>query len=133
MSRAVRSLVIATLWADLACAAPVAHAIESGEQLYTRCAACHSPDYDRTGPHHCGLFGRKAGSVPGFDYSDAMRKSGIVWNERTLDRFLRDPMKAVPGTAMTYAGVTDDEERKVLIAYLKSLDQTPACAQMRAR
>lgn len=59
-----------------------------GEQLYARCAACHALTFDRVGPRHCGLLGRRAGSVPGFDYSSAMKKSSIVWTEKTLDRFL---------------------------------------------
>lgn len=90
-----------------------------GEQIYSRCLACHSLERDRTGPRHCGLIGRRAGSLPGFGYSPAMRDSGIVWSERTLDRFLADPMRNVPGTAMTYAGIDDARERADLIAYLK--------------
>ena len=91
-----------------------------GEQLYARCAACHALEYDRVGPRHCGLLGRRAGSVPGFDYSAAMKKSGIVWTARTLDRFLAAPVRTVPGTTMTYAGVADAGERADLIAYLGS-------------
>jgi cytochrome c len=90
-----------------------------GEEIYSRCAACHSLDYNRTGPRHCGLFGRKAGSAPDFQYSVAMRRSKIVWEEKTLDTFLTDPMKTVPGTAMGYAGIPDKQERADLIAYLK--------------
>ena len=94
--------------------------LKRGEEIYSRCAACHSIEGNRTGPQHCGLFGRKAGTAPGYTgYSDAMKASGIVWNARTLDRFLRDPPRAVPGTAMTYAGVTDARERADLIAYLR--------------
>ena len=73
-----------------------------GEPIYTRCLACHALAYDRVGPRHCGLFGRRAGSVPGFSYSPAMKRSGIVWNDKTLDRFLTKPLKMVPGSAMTY-------------------------------
>lgn len=91
-----------------------------GEQIYSRCLACHSLERDRTGPRHCGLIGRRAGSLPGFAYSPAMRASGIVWNARTLDLFFADPMANVPGTAMTYAGVDDAQERIDLIAYLAS-------------
>ena len=91
---------------------------KAGEQVYSRCLACHAIDYDRTGPRHCGLIGRKAGSVPGFQYSQAMKKSGIVWNTKTLDRFIKDPLKTVPGTAMGYDGVKDPKERADLIAYL---------------
>lgn len=100
-----------------------------GEQVYTRCLACHTLAFDRVGPHHCGLFGRLAGSVPGADYSAAMKQSGIVWNEKTLDRFLAAPMKAVPGTSMTYDGVTDPKDRADLIAYLKRVNQTPDCGK----
>lgn len=102
-----------------AAAAPSQQLLRQGEQVYARCQACHSLDVDRTGPHHCGLFGRRAGSVPGFDYSEAMKQSDIIWTARTLDRFLADPQAMVPGTAMTYAGVKDPGERAALIAYLE--------------
>jgi len=92
---------------------------QAGKAVYERCMACHALAYDRTGPRHCGLFGRRAGSVPGFAYSDAMRRSRIVWDEKTLNLFLADPMKTVPGTSMGYAGVRDRRERADLIAYLK--------------
>ncbi len=90
-----------------------------GEQVYARCMACHALAADRVGPRHCGLFGRLAGSVPGFPYSPAMKNSGITWNDKTLDRFLAKPLAMVPGTAMTYDGVPDTSDRADLIAYLK--------------
>lgn len=98
----------------------------AGEAIYARCLACHALAYDRTGPRHCGLLGRRAGSVKGFAYS-AMKRSGIVWNEKTLDRFLANPLKAVPGTAMGYAGVADRKERADLIAYLEQANASPEC------
>lgn len=98
-----------------------------GEQVYARCLACHALSYDRVGPRHCGLFGRLAGSVPGFSYSPAMKKSGVVWSDSTLDRFLTRPLKMVPGSAMTYDGVADAKERADLIAYLKQANETPEC------
>lgn len=95
-------------------------ALQRGEQIYARCVACHAIETNRTGPQHCGLFGRRAGTAPGFDtYSKAMRESAIVWNERSLDVFLTAPMKAVPGTSMGYAGVKDARERADLIAWLR--------------
>jgi cytochrome c len=100
-----------------------------GEAIYARCLACHALAYDRTGPRHCGLFGRRAGSVNGFAYSDAMKRSRIVWNEQTLDRFLANPLAAVPGTAMGYAGVEDPGERADLIAYLERANSTPPCVR----
>jgi cytochrome c len=96
---------------------------QRGEQIYTRCGACHALEYDRTGPRHCGLFGRRAGSVKDFAYSDAMKRSGFVWDERTLDRFLTNPTRAVPGTTMGYAGIDDAQERADLIAYLRKATQ----------
>jgi cytochrome c len=92
-----------------------------GEQIYSRCFACHAIDRDRTGPRHAGLFGRRAGSIADFQYSAAMRKAGVnglVWTEASLDSFLKDPASVVPGTRMGYAGVKDDQERADLIAYL---------------
>ncbi|TCT09416.1 c-type cytochrome [Paralcaligenes ureilyticus] len=99
-----------------------------GEAVYSRCLACHALAYDRVGPRHCGLFGRKAGSVKGFDYSSAMKNSKIVWNEQTLNLFLKNPMADVPGTFMGYAGIPDPQERADLIAYLKQADASPVCA-----
>lgn len=96
-----------------------------GEQIYARCLACHSLEMDRTGPRHCGLLGRKAGAVPGFDYSEAMKASGITWTEASLDRFLADPLGVIPGTKMTFAGVPDAAERADLIAWLSSVSADP--------
>lgn len=106
---------------------PDAEAYERGAQVYERCAACHALATDRTGPRHCGLFGRRAGSVPGFSYSPAMRQAGFVWNEKTLDRFLRSPLTAVPGTSMGYDGVKDDGERRNLILFLREAGRKAPC------
>jgi cytochrome c len=94
--------------------------VRKGEEIYSRCAGCHSLNFDRVGPRHCGLIGRKAGGVEGFEYSEAMKRSGIVWNAKTLDRFLANPTEVVPGTTMTYSGVDDPRERADLIAYLRT-------------
>ena len=102
---------------------------QRGEQIYARCLACHALAYDRVGPRHCGLFGRLAGSVPGFEYSPAMKNSKIIWNEKTLDRFLAKPLAVVPGTTMTYDGVADAKDRSDLIAYLKRVNQSSECGQ----
>ena len=111
------------LLAALLLAASAARAADGdaarGEAIYQRCLACHSLEHDRVGPRHCGLYGRKAGSLPGYAYSPAMKKHGVTWNEETLDHFLENPLKAVPGTKMGYAGVKDPQERVDLIAYLK--------------
>ncbi|MBI2739172.1 MAG: cytochrome c family protein [Rhodospirillales bacterium] len=110
------------LLAALLLAASAARAADGdatrGETIYQRCLACHSLEHDRVGPRHCGLFGRKAGSLAGYAYSPAMKKYGVTWNEETLDRFLENPLKIVPGTKMGYAGIKDPQERADLIAYL---------------
>ncbi|GAB2469616.1 c-type cytochrome [Comamonas humi] len=118
--------LLAGLAAGAAQAAPEGDAA-LGRQVYARCLACHALAYDRVGPRHCGLLGRKAGSVPGFAYSPAMKGSGITWDEATLNRFLAQPLQAVPGTTMTYAGVPDAKERADLIAYLRAVNGTPEC------
>jgi cytochrome c len=120
-------LLAAFLAALLGCAPALAADGNAGrgEEIYTRCLACHTLAHNRVGPRHCGLFGRKAGSLPNYPYSPAMKKHGVVWNEETLDRFLENPMKTVPGTRMGYAGVKDPQERADLIAYLKQATSDP--------
>src|SRR5690348_3917607 len=98
---------------------------ERGEEIYTRCLACHTLAHNRVGPRHCGLFGRKAGTVPKYQYSSAMKNYGVTWDEETLDRFIENPLKTVPGTKMGYAGVKDAQERADLIAYLKKATSDP--------
>ncbi len=115
----------------LCAAAPAAAAGDArrGEQAYGRCLACHALAYDRVGPRHCGLLGRRAGSVPGFEYSAAMKRAGITWDEKTLERFLADPRATVRGTTMTYDGITDLRDRLDLIAYLKQANASADCKQ----
>lgn len=118
----------------LSCAAASLHAAPDaarGEQIYARCQACHALAFDRVGPRHCGLFGRPAGSVPGFAYSTAMKNAQLTWNAKTLDRFLTNPLKVVPGSSMTYDGVADAAERADLIAYLQRSDQAAECAPLK--
>lgn len=108
---------------------PSRASLKNGQMLYDRCVGCHSLARDRTGPRHCGLFGRKAGSIDGFQYSDAMKRSNIVWRENTLDAFLRNPFQAMPGTSMGYAGIADPDERRDLIAYLREANQSDECTK----
>jgi cytochrome c len=124
-------LVLALAASSAAAGAAPADAVPAGdaargEAIYGRCAACHALAYDRTGPRHCGLFGRAAGAVAGFDYSPAMRNAHIVWTAASLDRFLASPTTVVPGTTMGYAGVADRQERADLIAYLARAAADPA-------
>jgi cytochrome c len=126
MSIRVLGLACTLLPCALAFAQPAADTAR-GEEVYARCQACHALAFDRVGPRHCGLFGRRAGSVPGFVYSTAMQRSGIVWSRQALDTFLAKPTTVVPGTAMTYDGIADARERADLIAYLQRATADAAC------
>ena len=96
-----------------------------GEQLYQQCAACHTLAANATGPMHCQLFGRPAGTAPGFEYSQAMRDSGLVWNVQSLDEFLTSPFTYVSGTKMGFAGFSDAADRADVIAYLYRANHDP--------
>lgn len=99
--------------------APLPASPSRGAEIYeAKCGACHSLDANRIGPKHRGVYGRKAGSVPDFSYTPALKKSGIVWNAQTLDRWLQGPTKMVPGTAMALS-LSSAQERADVIAYLK--------------
>ena len=103
-----------SLLADVAHAEPPA--------AYSACAACHSADgKNGLGPTLKGVYGRKAGSAAGFRYSPAMKKAGTVWDEKSLDNFLADTQKAIPGNVMPFPGVADAKQREEIIGYLKSV------------
>jgi len=89
-----------------------------GKVLYQACAACHSIDENDVGPKHRGVFGRHAGSLPDYNYSPALKRSGITWDEASLDRWLTNPSALVPGTKMFFK-IDDAQARADLIAYLK--------------
>jgi cytochrome c len=102
---------------------------QDGLKAYHACAACHSlePGRNLTGPSLANLFGRKAGTAPGFQrYSEALKGSNIVWNEQTLDAWLRNPAKFIPGNDMVFPGIQSDTVRRDLVAFLKSADTNPA-------
>ena len=98
----------------------------TGPALYpARCGGCHALDHNRYGPSHDGVLGRTAGTRPDYRYSDALRRSGIVWTETTLDAWITDPRRLVPGTRMD-ARVLDPEERHLIIEYLSRSAQRSA-------
>jgi cytochrome c len=97
-----------------------------GEKVFKKCKACHVVDSDKnkTGPHLVNIMGRQAGSVEGFTkYSKAIKESGIVWDEATLDGFLKKPKAYLKGTRMAFAGLKKEEDRANVIAYLKQFSQ----------
>jgi cytochrome c len=93
---------------------------QRGNALYdSRCTACHSLDHSRIGPAHRGVFGRHVAQVVGFDYSPALRRSHVIWNARSLDRWLTNPERFIPGQKMGYS-VPDAQDRADIIAFLAS-------------
>ena len=112
----ITAMLLVLSWAFPA----AARAQGAGEGLFRqRCASCHvlQPGQNRIGPHLTGLGGRTAGSVEGARYSAAMRSSGLVWDEPTLDRYLANPREVVPGTTMVIA-VPNEDQRREIVAYL---------------
>jgi len=101
---------------------------QRGAKAYQACVACHSLEPGRhfTGPSLANLFGRKAGTAPGFQrYSEALQKSGVVWDEKTLDAWIGDPTGFIPGNVMTFAGLKDQRARRDLVQYLRAADSIP--------
>lgn len=113
---------VVALFAFAAYAAAPTGDAKQGAQPYHACAACHSlaPDRNMTGPSLAGLWDRKAGSLKSFErYSPALKNSKVVWNESSLDQWLKSPAQFIPHNRMTFAGIPNAKQRADLIAYLK--------------
>lgn len=92
-----------------------------GKEIYdARCSACHSVDDNRVGPMHMGVFGRKAGGVKSYSYSEALSKSKVVWNRDTLTVWLTNPETLIPGQRMGYS-MDSANDREDVVAYLATL------------
>jgi len=120
MKSVIQALVAVALMND---GAAFAQDAKRGQKLFDECAACHSPDReakDTVGPPLHGVVGRKAGEGTEFRYSPAMKRSGITWNADTLNSFIADPQKLVPGNRMPYSGLPEAKDRADLVAYLQS-------------
>ena len=118
-------LLVATLRPTLA----VDASVENGEDVFKKCRACHDvgPDAkNKVGPMLNGVFGRKAGTIEGFSYSEANRKageSGWIWTEDKMVSYLENPRETMPGNKMAFAGLRDEQDRRDLIAYLKTFSK----------
>lgn len=107
--------------ATVAQAAPATD-VARGKIQFVKCAACHTVSAKspaKLGPHLEGIVGRKSLAVSNFNYSPAMKKANVKWDEATLDKWLQRPASVVPGTSMVFAGISNPADRKALIAYLK--------------
>ena len=98
---------------------------EHGKALYQTCAACHTERPDALGPSLKGVVGRKAAALEGFRYSNPMKRANLIWDEDNLRAYIRDPQAKVKGNRMPYGGLTDANDVDDVIAYLKTLPDTP--------
>lgn len=106
-----------------------------GQRVFNACAQCHSLDPGRnmTGPSLAELWNRKAGSVASFPrYSPALKSADLIWNDKTLDEWIKDPQHVVPGNQMTFPGVKDPQQRSDLLAFLKQATQSGRPSSARA-
>jgi cytochrome c2 len=121
------SAITATL--ALGASAVLAQDVENGAEVFKRCRACHDVGdkaKNKVGPILNGIIGRKAGTIDGFKYSDANIKAGAdgwVWTEENMMTYLLNPRAAMPGNKMAFAGLKDEQDRKDLIAYLKTFSK----------
>jgi cytochrome c len=101
--------------------AAVAGDVAAGEKVFKRCMPCHGigeTAKNGVGPAQNGLKGRKSGTVPGYNYSDANKNSGIVWDEQTFKEYIKDPKAKIPGTKMVFPGIKDEKEAEDLWSFL---------------
>ena len=121
----MRTLLAMTALVLLSPGAAQAQDAAAGEKVYAVCRACHQVGptaKNAVGPAHNGLIGRKAGTYPGYAYSEANKSSGITWDEATFREYIRDPKAKIPGTKMVFPGIKDEQKITDLIAFLKQYD-----------
>lgn len=119
----VRSLLATVFLAVALSPAAAAGDVKAGERVFLKCRACHQVGENAknvVGPVLNGLFGRPAGSAPGYSYSKANKESGLVWDEATFREYIADPRARIPGTKMVFAGLKKEQEIDDLVAYLKT-------------
>lgn len=114
-------ILAAAMAAAMPMAANAAGDAEAGKTVFNKCKACHQLEKNAVGPMLKGIVGRKAGTVEGYNYSDAMKNSGLTWDVATLKEYLKDPKAKVPGNKMVFMGFKDETDEENLIAYLETL------------
>ncbi|MBB5050479.1 cytochrome c [Afipia massiliensis] len=105
----------------------------AGEKVFAQCKACHQVGEtakNAVGPLLNGLFGRKSGTIDGFNYSPANKNSGITWDEATFREYIKDPKAKIPGTKMIFTGLKNPQQVEDIIAYLKQFDSSGKKAEV---
>jgi cytochrome c len=121
----MRRLTTAAVFMAASMSAALAQDVAKGEAVFKKCLPCHAIGpgaVNKVGPVLNGLDGRKSGSVPNFNYSEANKNSGITWNEANFKEYIKDPRAKVPGTKMIFAGIKNEQEVNDLWAYVKQFD-----------
>jgi len=116
-------ILLLGILATMAGGSAVAADAEAGKTAFKKCSLCHTTEVgkNKIGPSLFGIVGRKSATLENFNYSEAMKKFDHTWDERTLDEYLADPRRTVPGTKMIFPGIKDEAERDDVIAYLETL------------
>ena len=124
----MKRVVLAALFVAIGLGQANGQDAAAGEKVFLVCKVCHQVGdsaKNAVGPVLNGLFGRKAGTVAGYSYSNDNKNSGITWDEATFSEYIKDPKAKVPGTKMAFAGLKDEQKIKDLIAYLHTFDKAP--------
>ena len=124
MKKSILSALIVLASSAVAPAA-LAQDAEAGKASFNKCLACHAIGEDaknKVGPELNGLDGRKSGTAPDYNYSEANKNSGITWNEANFKEYIKDPKAKVPGTKMFFAGIKNEKEVNDLWAYVSQFD-----------
>jgi cytochrome c len=123
MRSLIPSLVVSMLLPLIASHPVAADDLEAGKVSFKKCVLCHATEAgkNKVGPSLFGVVGRKAASLDGYNYSEAMKKFDHTWDAETLDTYLADPRATVPGTKMIFPGIKDKKERADVVAYLETL------------
>ena len=125
MLRSTTTLILTILLFQMSSPGEAADAA-AGQAQFNKCKICHTVEaggHSTVGPNLHGIFGRKAGASDNFAYSEAMKNSGVVWDDATLTKYLRDPKELVPGGKMAFPGIKDDKQIADLLAYLHQAAQ----------
>ena len=120
-----KKLIVAVVLIAVSSVSGMAQDAQKGKTVFNVCLVCHAIGpgaQNKIGPELNGLDGRNAGTAPNFDYSDANKNSGIVWNEETFEDYIRNPAAKIPDTKMTFAGVKNEQQVKDLWAYINQFD-----------